>query len=77
MRDRLGTMLSIDDLVATVVATLDELRVLDRSYVLFSSDHGYHLGQWLPMEKMWPYETDCRIPFYMRGPGIAPGWRST
>ena len=74
MRDRLGTMLSIDDLVATVVATLDELRVLGRSFVLFSSDHGYHLGQWrLPMEKMWPYETDCRIPFYMRGPGIAPG----
>ena len=74
MRDRLGTMLSIDDLVAAVVATLDELRVLERSYVLFSSDHGYHLGQWrLPMEKMWPYETDCRIPFYIRGPGIAPG----
>ena len=73
-RDRLGTLLSIDDLVAGVVKTLEDLGVLDNTYILYSSDHGYHLGQWrLPMEKMWPYETDIRIPFYMRGPGIAPG----
>ena len=25
------------------------------------------------MEKMWPYETDVRIPFFVRGPGIAAG----
>ena len=43
-------------------------------YILMSADHGYHLGQYrLPMEKMWPFETDTRIPFWMRGPGIAAG----
>ena len=25
------------------------------------------------MEKMWPYETDIHIPFYITGPGILPG----
>jgi hypothetical protein len=25
------------------------------------------------MEKMWPFETDQRIPFLVRGPGVAPG----
>jgi len=73
-RDRLGTLLSIDDLVAGVVKTLDELGVLENTYILFSADHGYHLGNWrLPQEKMWPFETDVRIPFYIRGPGIKPG----
>ena len=73
-RDRLGTLLSIDDLVAGVVGTLDELGVLENTYVLFSADHGYHLANWrLPQEKMWPFETDVRIPFYIRGPGVAAG----
>mgnify|MGYP002261415993 CR=1 FL=1 len=48
--------------------------MLKNSYIMYSSDHGYHIGQWrLPLEKMWPYETDTRIPFWIRGPGIAPG----
>lgn len=40
MRDRLGTLLSIDDLVAGVVHNLETLGVLDKTYILFSSDHG-------------------------------------
>lgn len=73
-RDRLGVLWSVDDLIAEVVKTLEETGVLDNTYIIISSDHGYHLGQYrLPMEKMWPYETDCRIPFYIRGPGIDAG----
>lgn len=73
-RDRLGALLSIDDLVANVVRTLNESGVLDNTYVIVSSDHGYHLGHWrLPQEKMWPFETDIVIPFWIRGPGIRPG----
>ena len=71
---RLGVLLSVDDLVAEIVSGLDELGVLQNTFILFSSDHGYHMGQWrLPLEKMWPFETDQRIPFYVRGPGITPG----
>lgn len=74
MRDRWGALFSIDDLVAGLINTLEEIGVLDNTYVLFSSDHGYHLGQFrIPDEKMLPYETDIRIPFYIRGPGIKSG----
>ena len=39
----------VDDLAASVVGTLDDLGVLDSSYIFYSSDHGYHLGEW----KLW------------------------
>ena len=42
-------------------------------YVIFSSDHGYSLGQFrLPSHKMQVYENNLRVPFLVRGPGIAP-----
>ena len=35
---------------------------------------GYHLGQFrIPIEKMLPYETDIRIPLFIKGPGIPAG----
>merc|ERR1712039_297447 len=74
MKLRWGTLLSIDDLVAGIVQTLEDVGVLHNTYILFSSDHGYHLGQFrIPIEKMLPYETDIRIPLFIRGPGIKAG----
>lgn len=73
-RDRLGTLLSIDDMVAGLVQGLEQVGVLNNTFLVFTSDHGYHLGQArIPDEKMMPYETDLRVPFYIRGPGIAAG----
>ena len=38
----------------------------------YTSDHGYHLGEWrIPAHKCQPYETDLRVPFLVRGPGVA------
>ena len=74
MRNRWGTLLSIDDLISGVVHALGDLRVLESTYVLVSSDHGYHLGQFrIPDEKMLPYESDVRVPLWIRGPQISPG----
>ena len=74
MRQRCGVLLSIDDLVAGLHQAVKDAGLLDSTYFLFSSDHGYHLGQFrIPIEKMLPYETDIRIPLFIMGPGIAPG----
>jgi hypothetical protein len=44
---------------------------LDNTWVIYSSDHGYHLGSFaLWAEKSQPYEEDVHIPFLVRGPGV-------
>jgi N-acetylglucosamine-6-sulfatase len=44
-RDRWRTLLSVDDLIRKVHAALAGYGMLDNTYLLFTSDHGYHLGQ--------------------------------
>ena len=62
---------SVDDLVESIMNALNETDLLDDTYIMFSSDHGYHTGQFsLPYDKRQPYEFDLRIPLLIRGPGV-------
>jgi len=69
---RLQSVLSVDDIVRDVMDVLRESRVLDNTFVIYTSDHGYNLGQFrLPSGKFQVYENTIRIPFYVRGPGVS------
>ena len=49
----------------------DRLGLLNNTYFIYTSDHGFHLGQWgMGYDKRQLYEHDIRIPFYISGPGI-------
>ncbi|XP_058955120.1 N-acetylglucosamine-6-sulfatase [Pocillopora verrucosa] len=70
-RNRWRTLLSVDDLVDQVVQALDKGKHLENTYIIFSSDNGFHLGQFsLPQDKRQLYEFDVRVPFMIRGPGV-------
>lgn len=71
-RRRWETLLAVDDMVQNVHATLEERKLLNDTYIIFTSDNGYHIGQFsMPFDKRQPYETDIRIPLMIRGPGFA------
>ena len=73
-RDRLRTLLTVDDMVGNIMKSLQKKQLLDNTYIIFTSDNGYHLGQFsLPLDKREPYEFDIRVPFSIRGPSIPEG----
>ncbi len=72
--ERWETLLSVDDYVGEVVSMLESAGQLENTYILYTSDHGFQLGQHrLPGDKRHLYEHDIRIPMVMRGPGIQAG----
>ncbi|XP_016125812.1 N-acetylglucosamine-6-sulfatase [Sinocyclocheilus grahami] len=76
-RKRWRTLLSVDDLVEKVVRKLEVRGELSNTYVIFTSDNGYHTGQFsLPMDKRQLYEFDIRVPLLVRGPNIKPNQTS-
>jgi N-acetylglucosamine-6-sulfatase len=72
-RQRLAAMLSVDDLVGTVMTALEETGEIDNTVVFFTSDNGYTLGEHRWHMKLVAFEESIRVPLYARGPGIAPG----
>ncbi|XP_076178935.1 N-acetylglucosamine-6-sulfatase isoform X2 [Ptiloglossa arizonensis] len=72
-RRRWETLLAVDELVTNVYQTLMTQNLLNHTNIIFTSDNGYHIGQFsMPMDKRQPYETDIRVPLLIKGPRIVP-----
>ena len=71
---RLETLQAVDEMVALLVDRLQAEGVLEQTFIVLSSDNGYHLGEHrFSEEKGSPYEEAIRVPLVVRGPGVAAG----
>ncbi len=61
----------VDDWLGKLVATLDETGLSDNTVVMFTADHGDHLGDRGLWYKMTFFERSLRVPLVMAGPGVA------
>ncbi|KAI5917505.1 arylsulfatase [Camillea tinctor] len=70
---RSETMLAVDDIIADVVFLLEQKGELDNTYIIFSTDQGYHLGTHRDVGKRSHYIENANIPLVVCGPNLEQG----
>lgn len=74
---RIRSLRSVDDAVGRIVTALDRTGELANTYIIFTSDNGFSLGEHRHTSKNRLLEEDMRVPLVIRGPGIARGSTSS
>jgi arylsulfatase A-like enzyme len=70
-RLRLRSLQAVDEIIESVVTRLDQAGVLENTFIFYTSDNGYHIGQHrLHPGKTCGFETDINVPLVVRGPGV-------
>jgi iduronate 2-sulfatase len=63
----------MDEQVGRIVAELDRLGLRESTAVVFTSDHGYHLGDHTFWQKSNVHEQVARVPLIIDAPGMKAG----
>jgi len=73
-RQRLKSMLAVDEMVGALLEELEAAGELDNTYIFFTSDNGWFQGEHrIQSTKNRPYEESARVPLFVRGPAIPAG----
>jgi N-acetylglucosamine-6-sulfatase len=73
-RKRAQAVEAVDELIGRLEQTLAKKGLADDTYIVFSSDNGFHMGEHRLMPgKMTAFETDIRVPLIITGPGVRHG----
>jgi arylsulfatase A-like enzyme len=73
-RKRVEADLSVDDMIGNLEAELQVTGAAGNTYFVFSSDNGYHMGEYrLLPGKQTAFDTDIHVPLIVSGPGVPAG----
>jgi choline-sulfatase len=71
-----GLVTTVDGMVGELLLALDEAGLADDTLVIYTSDHGDHLGDRGLWWKSTLYDESAKVPLIIRWPGrVAPGQR--
>lgn len=70
IRSYLASVNFVDDMVGQILEALAESRYADNTIVVFTSDHGLHMGQKDLLIKKSPWIESTHIPLLFAGPGV-------
>lgn len=59
--------------ILDAIENSSDANIRENTIVIFTSDHGYHLGEKQYIFKQSPWEESCRVPFVVSGPGVVSG----
>ncbi len=77
MEDYLGTVMSVDESISSLLDYLDSHGLSENTLVIYVGDQGFYLGEHGLYDKRWIFEQSFRMPLVMRWKGhIKPGTRS-
>ncbi|MCL2660152.1 MAG: sulfatase-like hydrolase/transferase, partial [Acidobacteriaceae bacterium] len=60
----------VDKQFGRLLRTLEATGQADNTIVIYTSDHGDMMGSHTYMGKRLPWEESCRVPFFIRYPGV-------
>ncbi|MGB0372737.1 MAG: sulfatase [Opitutales bacterium] len=67
----LASVSFVDDQVGALLDALENSAFAENTIIVFTSDHGYHLGEKQAMQKWHLWEESTRVPFFIYAPGFA------
>jgi arylsulfatase A-like enzyme len=72
VKDYYAGIVAADENVGKLFQALDGMRRLDDTVILFTSDHGFFLGEWRKYDKRFMHEPSIRTPMLARYPRMIP-----
>ena len=63
----------IDTQLGLVLSSLKKNKLWEDTIIVFTSDHGYHLGDHFIWGKVTLFDIGAKVPFIVRAPGISKG----
>lgn len=72
VKDYYAGVVDTDENAGRLFDALSELGQLDDTAIVFSSDHGFFLGEWRMYDKRFMHEPSIRVPLLVRYPRLIP-----